>query len=103
MFSLLAESTRARNMINPSKGGCLWGVTVLADLPLMDAHQAAVFGPTHWIHVLLFCSPGPGQAPNTDCGPSLSGTLPRHTFMLVPPVAPSLSPLFGTTDVPQRL
>lgn len=35
-------------MINPSKGGCLWGVTILAALPLMDAHQAAVFGPTHW-------------------------------------------------------
>lgn len=46
MFSLLAGSSRARSMINPSKGGCLWGVTVLAELPLMDAHQAAVFGPT---------------------------------------------------------
>lgn len=37
---------------------------------------------THrWIRELL-CSPGPGQAPNTGCGPSLSGTLPSHSFIL---------------------
>lgn len=47
-------------MINLSKGECLWGVTVLAELPVMDAHQAAVFGPTCWVHMLLH-SPGPGQ------------------------------------------
>lgn len=39
------RSTGARSVINPSKGGCLWHVTVLAEQPLMDAHQAAVFGP----------------------------------------------------------
>jgi len=77
MFNLLAGSACARSMINPSKGGCLWGVTVLAELPLMDAHQAAVFGPTHWIHVLL-CSPGPGQAPNARCGPALRHTSQAH-------------------------
>lgn len=103
MFSLLAESTHARGMINLSKGGCLWGVTVLAELPIMDAHQAAVFGPTCWVHMLLH-SPGPGQAPSIVCVPGLSGTLPmQKTFMLVPTVASSFSPLFGTTVKPQRL
>lgn len=71
MFSLLAGSTRARSMINPSRGGCLWGVTVLAELPCMDAHQAAVFGPMRWILVLLRL-PGPGWAPSTDRGPALT-------------------------------
>lgn len=77
------RSPRARSVINPSRGGCLWGVTVLAQQPLMDAHQAAVFGPMCWICEPL-CSPGPGQDPNAGCGPSLSGTLPRHSFMFVP-------------------
>lgn len=43
--NLLAESIHARGMINLSKEECLWGVTILAELVLMDNHQAAVFGP----------------------------------------------------------
>lgn len=85
MFSLLAGSTHARSMINPSKGGCLWGVTVLVELPLMDAHQAAVFGLMRWILVLL-CSPGPGQALNSDCGPGISSTLLCLQLLLSSPL-----------------
>lgn len=101
MFSLLAESTHARSMINPSKGGCLWGVTILAELPLMDAHQAAVFGPTHWVHVLLH-SPRPGRLQALSvalaCQACFPHTVLRWCLLLPPLSALFLIPLINCRD-----